>query len=62
VASYASGYPAPTITVDSSTASGTDYDLAGGMLSYTPSETGTFSFVFGAANDSGTASVTTLSR
>ena len=59
VASYASGYPAPAITVQSSTASGSDFSLTGGTLSYTPSATGTFEFVFAASNASGTASATT---
>ena len=58
VAGYAAGYPAPAISVSSSTANGADYGFAGGTLSYTPSATGTYSFVFLASNASGTASAT----
>lgn len=58
VGSYASGYPVPAISLVSSTANGADYSLAGGVLSYTPSATGTYSFVFLASNTLGTASAT----
>ncbi len=59
VSSFAAGYPAPAISVSSSTASGSEYGITNGTLSYTPGATGTFSFVFAASNASGAASATT---
>ena len=58
VADYVTGYPVPAITLVSSTASGSDYSLSGGVLSYTPSAAGTYSFVFRASNTLGVASAT----
>ncbi len=57
-ASYASGNPAPAVTLLSSTADGAEYGFAGGSLSFTPSVTGSFDFVFQASNALGTASAT----
>ncbi len=59
VAAYAAGYPAPDISVGSSTAGGSDYSLVDGTLAYTPSATGAFTFVFLASNNVGMASATT---
>ena len=58
VSSYASGYPVPTLSMVSSTANGADYTFAGGTLSFTPSATGTFAFVFCASNTLGVAGAT----
>ena len=58
VANYVTGNPAPTLALDSSDADPADYGFAGGALSFTPSATGTFQFVFSATNGSGTASAT----
>jgi hypothetical protein len=58
VSSYASGNPTPVLSLASSTANGADYSFAGGTLSFTPSATGTFAFVFRASNTLGTASAT----
>ena len=59
VGAYASGYPVPAISVVSSTADAGDYSMAAGSLTFTPSETGEFEFVFSALNDLGSASATT---
>ena len=58
VSGYASGSPAPAISLLSSTASAADYSFAGTTLSFTPSATGTFAFVFRATNAMGTAQAT----
>jgi hypothetical protein len=58
VTGYASGSPAPTLALFSSTASAADYGFSGGTLSFTPSATGTFAFVFRASNTLGIASAT----
>jgi hypothetical protein len=58
VAGYASGNPVPELALVSSTAAGADYGFAGGTLSFTPSATGTFAFVFRASNTLGVASAT----
>jgi hypothetical protein len=55
VSAYDSGYPAPALTLVSSTADGADYGFAGGTLSFTPSVEGGFEFVFQAENALGTA-------
>ena len=58
VASQVSGYPAPAIALTSSTADEADYSFSAGSLSFTPSETGSFGFVFQASNGLGTAVAT----
>ena len=58
VSGYASGSPAPAISLLSSTASAADYGFAGTTLSFTPSATGTFAFVFRATNTLGAAQAT----
>lgn len=58
VSAYDSGYPAPTLTLVSSTADAGDYSFAGSTLSFTPSAEGDFEFVFQAENSSGTALAT----
>ena len=58
VAGYVSGSPTPALQLLSSTANAADYGFAGGTLSFTPSATGTFAFVFQATNVLGTASAT----
>ena len=58
VSGYASGSPAPAISLLSSTASAADYGFAGTTLSFTPSATGTFAFVFRATNALGAAQAT----
>ena len=58
VSAYDAGYPAPTLTVVSSTADAGDYSFASGTLSFTPSAEGTFEFVFQAENTLGTALAT----
>ena len=55
---YASGSPVPTLSLVSSTAAGPDYSFAGSTLSFTPSATGTFVFVFRASNTLGVAGAT----
>ena len=56
-ASYASGNPAPVLTLHSTTAT-SGYSFASGTLSFTPAATGTFAFVFRASNTLGIASAT----
>ncbi|MGD9781941.1 MAG: caspase family protein [Kiritimatiellia bacterium] len=56
--SYASGNPAPAVTLESSTADAGDYSFAAGTLSFTPSVAGEFEFVFLASNELGTAMAT----
>ena len=51
VSAYASGNPAPTFSLVSSTADAGDYSFAGSTLSFTPSEAGEFGFVFQAQNE-----------
>ncbi|NCA83404.1 MAG: hypothetical protein EOM72_11785 [Opitutae bacterium] len=58
VSAYDSGYPAPALSLVSSTAAGADYGFAGGTLSFTPSAAGDFEFVFQASNSLGTALAT----
>ncbi len=58
VAGYVSGSPTPALLLLSSTANPADYGFASGTLSFTPSATGTFAFVFQATNMLGTASAT----
>ncbi|HOO21752.1 MAG TPA: lamin tail domain-containing protein, partial [Kiritimatiellia bacterium] len=58
VSAYASGNPAPAVTLDSSTADAGDYSFAAGTLSFTPSTAGAFDFVFLASNELGTAMAT----
>ncbi len=58
VSAYDSGYPAPTLTLESSTADAGDYSFANGTLSFTPSTAGDFTFVFMASNALGTAMAT----
>ncbi len=58
VSAYDSGYPAPTLTLESSTANEGDYSFANGTLSFTPSAAGEFEFVFMASNALGTAMAT----
>ena len=58
VSAYDSGYPAPTLTLVSSTADAGDYSFADGTLSFTPSAEGNFEFVFQAQNALGTALAT----
>ena len=58
VSAYASGNPAPTFSLVSSTADAGDYSFAGSTLSFTPSEAGEFGFVFQAQNELGTAMAT----
>ncbi len=58
VSAYDAGYPAPTLTLVSSTAAGADYNFASGTLSFTPSTEGSFEFVFQASNTLGTAMAT----
>ncbi len=58
VSGYVSGSPAPVISLSSSTASASDYSFASPTLSFTPSTTGVFAFVFRATNTLGTAMVT----
>ena len=58
VSTYDSGYPAPVLSLVSSTAAGADYGFAGGTLSFTPSAAGDFEFVFLASNSLGTALAT----
>lgn len=55
----ASGYPAPSITLDSTTASG-GYSFSAGALTYIPPvpDTGTQTFTFVASNTEGTATQT----
>jgi hypothetical protein len=53
VSTYASGNPAPTFSLVSSTANAGDYSFAGGTLSFTPSTAGAFEFVFLASNELG---------
>ena len=55
---YASGSPTPALALVSSTASASDYGFAGTTLSFTPSATGTFAFVFRASNTLGIAGAT----
>ena len=57
VSGYVSGVPAPALTLHSTTAP-SGYSFAGGTLSFTPSATGTFSFVFRASNTLGVAGAT----
>jgi len=58
VSIYDSGYPAPTLTLMSSTAAGADYEFLAGTLTFTPSAEGNFAFVFQASNTLGTALAT----
>ena len=58
VSGYVSGSPAPAISLFSSTASASDYGFTGSTLSFTPSATGTFAFVFRATNTLGVALAT----
>ncbi len=58
VSAYDSGYPAPTLTLVSSTADAGDYSFAGSTLSFTPSAEGNVEFVFQAENGLGTALAT----
>lgn len=58
VSGYVSGSPAPVISLSSSSASASDYSFASPTLSFTPSTTGVFAFVFRATNSLGTAMVT----
>jgi hypothetical protein len=58
VSSHVSGSPAPALALVSSTASGADYGFAGGTLSFTPSVSGSFAFVFRASNALGVAGAT----
>jgi hypothetical protein len=58
VSSHVSGSPAPALALVSSTASGADYGFAGGTLSFTPSVSGAFAFVFRASNALGVAGAT----
>ena len=58
VSGYASGSPSPSLSLVSSTASASDYGFAGTTLSFTPSATGTFAFVFRATNAMGAAQAT----
>ena len=57
VSGYVSGTPVPALTLQSTTAA-SGYSLAGGTLSFTPSATGTFAFVFRASNTLGVAGAT----
>ena len=57
VSGYASGSPAPALSLQSTTAS-SGYSFAGTTLSFTPSATGTFAFVFRASNTLGIAGAT----
>jgi hypothetical protein len=58
VSAYASGNPAPTFSLVSSTANAGDYSFAGSTLSFTPGAAGEFAFVFQAQNELGTAMAT----
>ncbi|MDY0149538.1 MAG: caspase family protein, partial [Kiritimatiellia bacterium] len=58
VSAYDSGYPAPALTLESSTANAADYGFTDGTLSFTPSAAGNVEFVFMASNTLGTALAT----
>jgi hypothetical protein len=57
VSGYVSGFPTPALTLQSTTAT-SGYSFASGTLSFTPSATGTFAFVFRASNTLGIADAT----
>lgn len=58
VSAYDSGYPAPVLSLVSSTAAIADYDFTDGTLSFTASEAENVEFVFMASNTLGTALAT----
>jgi hypothetical protein len=58
IASYASGSPAPAVTLVSSTADSGDYDFDEGFLMFAPPAGGTYTFTFAAANSAGASNAT----
>ena len=55
LAEYASGAPAPTITLVSATADSGDYEFEDGCLLFIPPAAGDYTFTFSAANSEGSA-------
>lgn len=54
----ASGVPAPTVALTSSTADASEYDVEGGYVLFLPLAAGTYTFTFRATNVGGTATQT----
>ena len=58
IASYASGSPAPTVTLVSSTADSNDYEFEDGYLMFAPPAGDNYTFTFAASNSAGTSNAT----